>query len=266
MRKLFVAILAFSAPGSATALADDQTQVAEQLLASAFACPAPPTSYWEAGQEVKDIERSSFSGSTTGFVVTSHVRGLFDAQFMYEDRQEVPGPRESHQSSTTTANFADLSSSEIVADGTLPYRRTGKYLRLHCKSDRKCIRGRISRDIGPQDMRESSYVSDASLFLFCDDASRENAKAAFDALIATAKPVTPQLTSRTVKSAASGGYINLRQGPGLDRDVIVQIPAGETIAVDEAGCKPGSDGKTTYPFCPVTWNGKNGWASSSGFN
>jgi hypothetical protein len=243
--------------------ADDQViQIAEQLLESVFACPTPMETFNEADQPVQSIGRMSFSGGRTDFVLTERSRMLSDVGAMFDGPST--GPSETHMTIVTNANYADLASVEIDDDHPQGWHG-GPALRVHCRSKQKCFYTQKFRDTGPQRMRHEDYRGDEAYFSFCDATTRDNAKAAFDALIATASPPPPQLTTRTVKPAA-GGYINLREGPGLDRNVIVQIPAGDTIAVDEAGCKPGSDGRTTFPFCPVTWKGWDGWASSSGFN
>jgi hypothetical protein len=267
VQKLLTTIVCFATLAvPATSFADD-TQIAEQLLESAVACPVPPATIYEMDTPLTHLTRSTFKGNGISFRVTKNSRTLFsnDAVLRFAGdpaaRRDGRGkPRETNGQSTEQANYGDLQPPEIKEDPE------GRYLTLYCRSQQECVHSEGSRDFGPPDERQSQLTLDHVFFRFCDEATLQNAKAAFDVLIATAKPVAKQLATRTVKETVSGGYINLRAGPGLDQDVIVQIPAGETIAVDETSCKPGSDGRTTFPFCPTTWNGKSGWASSSGFN
>jgi hypothetical protein len=67
MRKLAAVALSFSTVGifQASSFADDQVQLAEQLLESAFACPTPAESFNEADQPIKGITRARFSGGMT---------------------------------------------------------------------------------------------------------------------------------------------------------------------------------------------------------
>jgi hypothetical protein len=264
MRKLTAIILSFSALGilPVASFAEDQVQVAEQLLESAFACPVPPATFYEMDTPLTSIPRATFSRNSTGFRVTVDERLLFknDAilRFAGDETAARNGkPREAHRQTTVSANYADLAGTEIVKENV------GRLLRIKCGSESKCIHIQGTADYGSERGYQNS--EDGTSFQFCDDATLQNAKAAFDSLIATAAPTQPLGATRTVKSAVSGGYINLREGPGLDRAVLIQIPAGESIVVDESRCRPGSDGKTKLPFCPVTWKGQKGWASASGF-
>ncbi|MGY3582458.1 hypothetical protein ACVIGB_000618 [Bradyrhizobium sp. USDA 4341] len=261
---ILVCFTALTIPASSFA---DDTQIAEQLLESAIACPVPPATIHEMDTPLTVLTRSTFKGNGTSFRVTKNSRTLFydDAILRFagdpDARRNGRGqPRETSGQTIDQANYGDLQPPEIAEDPE------GRYLTMYCRSKQQCVQSETSRDFGAPDERESQVTLDHVYFRFCDEATLQNAKAAFDALIATAKPVASQLATRTVKTTISGGYINLRAGPGLDQDVIIQIPSGETIAVDEARCKPGSDGRTTFPFCPTTWNGKSGWTSSSGFN
>ncbi|MGY3447157.1 SH3 domain-containing protein [Bradyrhizobium sp. USDA 4473] len=250
----------------ATSFADD-TQIAEQLLESAIACPVPPVTVHEMDTPLTVLTRSTFKGNGISFRAIKNSRTLFnnDAVLRFAGdpaaRRDARGkPRETNSQTIDQANYGDLLPPETKEDPE------GRYLTMDCRSKQECVHSEVSRDFGAPDDRHSELTLDHVYFRFCDEATLQNAKAAFDALIATAEPIMKQLATRTVKPTVAGGFINLREGPGLDRDVIIQIPAGETIAVDEEGCKPGSDGRTTYPFCPITWNGRHGWASSSGFN
>jgi hypothetical protein len=75
----------------------------------------------------------------------------------------------------------------------------------------------------------------------------------------TSPPVT-----KSVKQNVSGGYINLRRGPGQQYEPpIVEIPAGTTGLV-VGSCVASTDGVSKYPWCSVKWNNYQGWASSNG--
>jgi len=272
MRTFTAIILSFSAlcilPEAS--FAEDQVQVAEQLLESAFACPVPPVSFYEMDSPVTSMPRASISWNSTGFSVVVDEKILFkDDRVLAEagDKSATPlgnergEPVERHSQAIVTANYGNLAGTEIKKENE------GTPLVINCRSRSQCIRIRSNRDYGADDQRSYSHTQDEYSFRFCDAEALQNAKAAFDALIASAPPTPAQPlgVTRTVRSVVSGGYINLREGPGLDRDVVVQIPAGESIVVDESMCRPGSDGKTKFPFCPVTWKGQKGWASASGF-
>jgi hypothetical protein len=66
-----------------------------------------------------------------------------------------------------------------------------------------------------------------------------------------------------VISEVSGGKLNLRDGPGKGHSSIAEIPAGATLR-QVGPCVRSDDGKTRDPWCKVEWNGRTGWASSSG--
>jgi hypothetical protein len=74
-----------------------------------------------------------------------------------------------------------------------------------------------------------------------------------------------QPTMRKIKGATSGGYVNLRDGPGQDKQIVSQVPAGQSVAVSGQDCVLSDDGVSTFPYCPVVWNGQKGWVSASGF-
>ena len=70
-------------------------------------------------------------------------------------------------------------------------------------------------------------------------------------------------TTFRVISEVSEGKLNLRDGPGIRHGIVAEIPAGATLR--QAGpCVRSDDGKTRDPWCKVEWNGRTGWASSSG--
>jgi Bacterial SH3 domain len=269
VRKLAAAILSFSTFGilPAISFADDQVRAAEQLLESAFACPVPPVSVNEMDSPITSMPRASFSGNSSGFRVVVDKRILFkDDRVLTEagDRSATPignekgKPVERHSQAVVRANYGDLAGTEVTK------QNKGALLVIKCRSGNECLRIQSSSDYGADDQRNSSHTQNEDAFQFCDEETLQNAKAAFDTLIASAPPTPPQQgTSRRVKSSLS--YMNLRTSPGLDSIILTQIPAGESIAVDESRCVPGNDGKTRFPFCPVTWNGREGWASASGF-
>jgi hypothetical protein len=72
----------------------------------------------------------------------------------------------------------------------------------------------------------------------------------------------PPLENR-IKLDVSGGYVNLRAGPGQNQPVIDRVPAGETVFVTPEKCEKPADGVSRFPFCPVTWKGRKGWVSGS---
>jgi hypothetical protein len=73
----------------------------------------------------------------------------------------------------------------------------------------------------------------------------------------------PSSVENRIKLDVSGGYVNLRAGPGQNQRVIDRIPAGETVFVTPEKCQSPTDGVSRFPFCPVSWKGRNGWVSGS---
>jgi hypothetical protein len=57
---------------------------------------------------------------------------------------------------------------------------------------------------------------------------------------------------------ADEGHLNIRKGPGLNYDLVAEMPLGETGLVGK--CVPLDSGY--LPFCEVEWRGTTGWASS----
>jgi uncharacterized protein YecT (DUF1311 family) len=57
--------------------------------------------------------------------------------------------------------------------------------------------------------------------------------------------------------------LNLRDGPGMRHGIIVEMPVG-TLLRQIGACVGSDDGVTRDPWCEVDWNGRRGWASSSG--
>jgi hypothetical protein len=68
-------------------------------------------------------------------------------------------------------------------------------------------------------------------------------------------------TERRIKGAAST-YENLRDGPGRDHQVVLQVPAGKRVLVKGMECKLPDDTVSAFPFCPATWDGVTGWLSA----
>jgi TIR domain/Bacterial SH3 domain len=77
-------------------------------------------------------------------------------------------------------------------------------------------------------------------------------------------PVYPAVAMKSVKREVSLGYLNLRAGPGQDQKILARIPAGATGVAVTGSCAPPKDGGSSFPFCPVEWNGLRGWVSSNG--
>lgn len=264
MNRLLTSALSITAIMCAVApsFAEDDVAMAEKLLQGAFACPAPPSTEYECDTPITSTSRSSFSGDRTAFRVATDIR-LISSNFCDVPPDEAG--RELHRHIIMSGNYRDISRSEIesyqVPMGD--HMRVQKKLTLYCRSGRNCIEDQMQQDFGEDRTEDKQYDKDS--FEFCDEEELQNAKVAFDTLIAAAPKAQSQETMRRVKSSVSGGYINLREGPGLDQRVVVEIPAGESILVDESDCRPGSDDRTKYPFCRVIWKGHMGWASASGY-
>jgi hypothetical protein len=77
-------------------------------------------------------------------------------------------------------------------------------------------------------------------------------------------PKVLQGTPKSVKRDVSLGYLNLRIGPGQDQAVLAKIPAGTRGVYETGACVPPKDHISSYPFCPVDWDGLRGWVSSNG--
>lgn len=76
-------------------------------------------------------------------------------------------------------------------------------------------------------------------------------------------PSSQSGVSFRVKSEVSDGKLNLRDGPGMRHDIIVEMPVGALLR-QIGDCTGSDDGVTRDPWCNVDWNGTKGWASSSG--
>ena len=79
---------------------------------------------------------------------------------------------------------------------------------------------------------------------------------------AAPQPASPQALWR-IKRDASGGYMNVRSGPGTMHGVLFTVPAGATgVQVD--GCRPADSGGGKFDWCRIVWQGRSGWVSSTG--
>lgn len=84
---------------------------------------------------------------------------------------------------------------------------------------------------------------------------------------AAAEPSGETLATVRIRSTVSGGYMNVRSGPGLGHGVVGTIPAGTPdVRVDRQSCRASDDGRTSKPWCRVEWSGVSGWVSSGGFD
>jgi hypothetical protein len=74
----------------------------------------------------------------------------------------------------------------------------------------------------------------------------------------------PTILAKRIKDNVSLGYMNLRTGPGLNQAIITHVPAGTNGILVKGPCVSATDNESSYPFCPVEWNGYTGWISLSG--
>jgi uncharacterized protein YraI len=63
--------------------------------------------------------------------------------------------------------------------------------------------------------------------------------------------------------ALDGGFLNLRDGPGVGHDWIIGIPGGARVQV-VGPCIVADDGTSVFRWCNIRWGGVTGWASSGG--
>lgn len=158
---------------SAPALAEDQVKVAEQLLETAFACPvlSSGTTY---GVKQTTRTNTTFSGTGAGFTVSEDSRILFSDGF---DFGWDHSPMEAHRRGTVGAKYRDLLRAEIQKE------TEGTFLTVFCRDGKTCVDVQVKRDFGPMEDRNDSEPEPQMSFQFCDDATLQNAKAAFDVLI-----------------------------------------------------------------------------------
>lgn len=64
-----------------------------------------------------------------------------------------------------------------------------------------------------------------------------------------------------VADTASGGYLNMRSGPGQGHRVIAQLPVGST-GVLSGECRAADDSRSRYEWCQAEWQGYSGWVST----
>jgi hypothetical protein len=79
----------------------------------------------------------------------------------------------------------------------------------------------------------------------------------------TAAPRAQATATFRIKAEVEGGYMNMRDGPGLGHRTLAQIPE-QSIVRQIAPCIGSDDNTTRYPWCKVQWNGATGWVNSSG--
>ena len=84
-------------------------------------------------------------------------------------------------------------------------------------------------------------------------------------LLARGSRDTKAASLRRTKKLPTGGFINLRTGPGQNFEILQQIRGGESITIAGWACVLPRDNISTYPFCPAAWNGLEGFVSASGF-
>jgi len=68
-----------------------------------------------------------------------------------------------------------------------------------------------------------------------------------------------------IASNVSLGVLRMRNGPGVDLDIVAEIPANSTgVRVAEHSCRLPDDGRSRYQWCRATWQGFTGWVSMVG--
>jgi len=109
------------------------------------------------------------------------------------------------------------------------------------------------------------YFFSKSLILldFTPVLASENSKVLSREVKAVPGQTSEQRQTGRIKQNVSEGYVNLRAGPGQDRQVLGRIPAGSTIFTTSGRCVQPADGASHFLFCPAEWNGQSGWVSSN---
>lgn len=80
---------------------------------------------------------------------------------------------------------------------------------------------------------------------------------------APSPPAAPPQVLWRIKGDVSGGYMNIRSGPGTMHGVLFTIPAGARgVRVD--GCRPADPGGGKFDWCRIVWQGQSGWVSGNG--
>src|SRR6185437_1650912 len=121
---------------SASALAEDQVKVAEQLLESAFSCPVL-SSGTTSGVKETTRTNATFSGTGSGFSVAENSRLLFNDGF---DFGWDHSPMEAHRRGVVGANYGDLLSAEIQKQSE------GSFLKLSCRNGKDCFNVKFKQD------------------------------------------------------------------------------------------------------------------------
>lgn len=82
---------------------------------------------------------------------------------------------------------------------------------------------------------------------------------------ASARPAAPVPASAgwRVKPDVSGGFANVRTGPGTTHSVAFSLPAGAT-GLQVERCQPPDAGGGRFDWCLIVWQGRSGWVSSTG--
>lgn len=79
-------------------------------------------------------------------------------------------------------------------------------------------------------------------------------------------PAAPRTDLVDIRPGITGGFMNVRAGPGVGHAIVGQIPSGQRgVEIRTDTCRASDDGRTEDPWCRVTWRSVDGWISSSGF-
>lgn len=73
----------------------------------------------------------------------------------------------------------------------------------------------------------------------------------------------PGVAGWRVKPDVSGGFANVRTGPGTMHSVAFALPAGAT-GLQVERCQPPDAGGGRFDWCLIIWQGRSGWVSSGG--
>ena len=68
-----------------------------------------------------------------------------------------------------------------------------------------------------------------------------------------------------IAANVSLGVLRMRNGPGVNCELVTEIPAGSIgVRVAEQSCRLADDGRSRYRWCRATWQGHSGWVSMVG--
>jgi len=81
-------------------------------------------------------------------------------------------------------------------------------------------------------------------------------------LVALAAPAHAAMNF-TIPTNVPAGYMNVRNGPGTNHNLVGSIPAGAANVIGSR-CVPRDDRIAGSDFCLVDWNNLHGWVASSG--